>query len=62
MSHFDRSIKKCGSAKSNDRRNQQDFEDFNRLIPVDTGSSSTDVNQLVGHSDADDGADHGVGA
>ena len=50
-----------GAAESDQRRNQQNFEDAAGLLPVDAAGTGMGVHELVGDADADDGADEGVG-
>ena len=48
--------------KTDQRRNQQHFEDFAGLCPVHAGGAAAHIEQLVGDAHADNGSDHGVGA
>ena len=38
------------------------LEDLGDLLPIDAGGAGVALHQLVGDADAEDGADHGVGA
>ena len=60
MSRLESSISRAGAAKTQNRRDQQDLEHLDGLLPVHARGANVRIEQLVGNAHADDGTHHGV--